>query len=136
MSLPVSVCRGPGCSGWSPGPFAIDPPWKPFFRPLSQVEEMPALAVCGFPCWCRALQLDSLPQGTDPSPKPLIIGPEEDYDPGYFNNEVPVPWVLFSLWLCRAISIAGVGRGEAATAEEPGETTGRPQPSSSLCLPE
>lgn len=26
-------------------------------------------------------------QGTDQSPKPLIIGPEEDYDPGYFNNE-------------------------------------------------
>ncbi|XP_019518099.1 PREDICTED: rho guanine nucleotide exchange factor 11 isoform X8 [Hipposideros armiger] len=25
--------------------------------------------------------------GTDQSPKPLIIGPEEDYDPGYFNNE-------------------------------------------------
>ncbi|XP_035974146.2 rho guanine nucleotide exchange factor 11 isoform X9 [Halichoerus grypus] len=26
-------------------------------------------------------------QGADQSPKPLIIGPEEDYDPGYFNNE-------------------------------------------------
>ncbi|XP_005411789.1 PREDICTED: rho guanine nucleotide exchange factor 11 isoform X4 [Chinchilla lanigera] len=26
-------------------------------------------------------------QGVDPTPKPLIIGPEEDYDPGYFNNE-------------------------------------------------
>ncbi|XP_077797944.1 rho guanine nucleotide exchange factor 11 isoform X4 [Macaca mulatta] len=26
-------------------------------------------------------------QGVDQSPKPLIIGPEEDYDPGYFNNE-------------------------------------------------
>ncbi|XP_063106411.1 rho guanine nucleotide exchange factor 11 isoform X5 [Cavia porcellus] len=26
-------------------------------------------------------------QGVDPVPKPLIIGPEEDYDPGYFNNE-------------------------------------------------
>ncbi|KAM5256474.1 rho guanine nucleotide exchange factor 11 [Ctenodactylus gundi] len=26
-------------------------------------------------------------QGIDPNPKPLIIGPEEDYDPGYFNNE-------------------------------------------------
>ncbi|XP_045838464.1 rho guanine nucleotide exchange factor 11 isoform X7 [Meles meles] len=26
-------------------------------------------------------------QATDQSPKPLIIGPEEDYDPGYFNNE-------------------------------------------------
>ena len=26
-------------------------------------------------------------QGIDQSPKPLIIGPEEDYDPGYFNNE-------------------------------------------------
>ncbi|KAI5758356.1 ARHGEF11 [Gulo gulo luscus] len=26
-------------------------------------------------------------QGTEQSPKPLIIGPEEDYDPGYFNNE-------------------------------------------------
>ncbi|KAL6080806.1 hypothetical protein STEG23_023815, partial [Scotinomys teguina] len=26
-------------------------------------------------------------QGVDHSPKPLIIGPEEDYDPGYFNNE-------------------------------------------------
>ncbi|EDM00775.1 Rho guanine nucleotide exchange factor (GEF) 11, isoform CRA_a [Rattus norvegicus] len=25
--------------------------------------------------------------GIDQSPKPLIIGPEEDYDPGYFNNE-------------------------------------------------
>ncbi|KAM5200626.1 rho guanine nucleotide exchange factor 11 isoform 16-T16 [Hipposideros larvatus] len=25
--------------------------------------------------------------GADQSPKPLIIGPEEDYDPGYFNNE-------------------------------------------------
>ncbi|XP_045439217.1 rho guanine nucleotide exchange factor 11 isoform X4 [Pipistrellus kuhlii] len=25
--------------------------------------------------------------GVDQSPKPLIIGPEEDYDPGYFNNE-------------------------------------------------
>ncbi|XP_021105025.1 rho guanine nucleotide exchange factor 11 isoform X7 [Heterocephalus glaber] len=29
-------------------------------------------------------------QGVDPSPKPLIIGPEEDYDPGYFNNESDV----------------------------------------------
>ncbi|PNI30281.1 ARHGEF11 isoform 3 [Pan troglodytes] len=27
-------------------------------------------------------------QGVDQSPKPLIIGPEEDYDPGYFNNEL------------------------------------------------
>ncbi|XP_021570041.1 rho guanine nucleotide exchange factor 11-like, partial [Carlito syrichta] len=26
-------------------------------------------------------------QGADQSSKPLIIGPEEDYDPGYFNNE-------------------------------------------------
>uniref|UniRef100_A0A8C3RVK1 Rho guanine nucleotide exchange factor 11 n=1 Tax=Chelydra serpentina TaxID=8475 RepID=A0A8C3RVK1_CHESE len=26
-------------------------------------------------------------QGLDRTPKPLIIGPEEDYDPGYFNNE-------------------------------------------------
>lgn len=26
-------------------------------------------------------------QGIDQSPKPLIIGPEEDYDPGYFNSE-------------------------------------------------
>ncbi|KAM6217194.1 rho guanine nucleotide exchange factor 11 [Rhynchocyon petersi] len=26
-------------------------------------------------------------QGVDKSPKPIIIGPEEDYDPGYFNNE-------------------------------------------------
>ncbi|XP_038624183.1 rho guanine nucleotide exchange factor 11 [Tachyglossus aculeatus] len=26
-------------------------------------------------------------QGSDGSPRPLIIGPEEDYDPGYFNNE-------------------------------------------------
>ncbi|XP_006861801.1 PREDICTED: rho guanine nucleotide exchange factor 11 [Chrysochloris asiatica] len=26
-------------------------------------------------------------RGVDQSPKPLIIGPEEDYDPGYFNNE-------------------------------------------------
>ena len=26
-------------------------------------------------------------QGTDQSLKPLIIGPEEDYDPGHFNNE-------------------------------------------------
>ncbi|XP_045154338.1 rho guanine nucleotide exchange factor 11 isoform X2 [Echinops telfairi] len=26
-------------------------------------------------------------QGVDQSSKPLIIGPEEDYDPGYFNNE-------------------------------------------------
>ncbi|XP_077620340.1 rho guanine nucleotide exchange factor 11 isoform X8 [Crocuta crocuta] len=26
-------------------------------------------------------------QGTDQSPKPLIIGPEEDCDAGYFNNE-------------------------------------------------
>ncbi|XP_052036151.1 rho guanine nucleotide exchange factor 11 isoform X4 [Apodemus sylvaticus] len=29
-------------------------------------------------------------QGIDQSPKPLIIGPEEDYDPGYFNNESDV----------------------------------------------
>ncbi|KAM9691343.1 rho guanine nucleotide exchange factor 11 isoform 14-T14 [Dama dama] len=29
----------------------------------------------------------SLSEGADQSPKPLIIGPEEDYDPGYFNNE-------------------------------------------------
>uniref|UniRef100_A0A8C4Y3R3 Rho guanine nucleotide exchange factor 11 n=1 Tax=Gopherus evgoodei TaxID=1825980 RepID=A0A8C4Y3R3_9SAUR len=27
------------------------------------------------------------PQGVDRTPRPLIIGPEEDYDPGYFNNE-------------------------------------------------
>lgn len=115
-------------------------------RQPEQLEEMPVLATCGFPCWCRAvtkqaclafaLQLDSLPQGTDPSPKPLIIGPEEDYDPGYFNNEVPVPWVLLSSWLCIAVRTAGVGCGEAATVEEPGETNGRPQPSLSLCLPE
>ncbi|XP_048683998.1 rho guanine nucleotide exchange factor 11 isoform X3 [Caretta caretta] len=26
-------------------------------------------------------------QGSDRMPRPLIIGPEEDYDPGYFNNE-------------------------------------------------
>uniref|UniRef100_A0A6I8N6N9 Rho guanine nucleotide exchange factor 11 n=1 Tax=Ornithorhynchus anatinus TaxID=9258 RepID=A0A6I8N6N9_ORNAN len=26
-------------------------------------------------------------QGSDRGPKPLIIGPEEDYDPGYFNDE-------------------------------------------------
>uniref|UniRef100_A0A8C4WEP3 Rho guanine nucleotide exchange factor 11 n=1 Tax=Gopherus evgoodei TaxID=1825980 RepID=A0A8C4WEP3_9SAUR len=26
-------------------------------------------------------------QGVDRTPRPLIIGPEEDYDPGYFNNE-------------------------------------------------
>ena len=26
-------------------------------------------------------------QGADQSLKPLIIGPEEDYDPGHFNNE-------------------------------------------------
>nr|XP_042699199.1 rho guanine nucleotide exchange factor 11 isoform X5 [Chrysemys picta bellii] len=26
-------------------------------------------------------------QGLDRMPRPLIIGPEEDYDPGYFNNE-------------------------------------------------
>nr|XP_044993978.1 rho guanine nucleotide exchange factor 11 isoform X4 [Jaculus jaculus] len=26
-------------------------------------------------------------QGVDENPKPLIIGPEEDYDPGHFNNE-------------------------------------------------
>uniref|UniRef100_A0A8D1SKS0 Rho guanine nucleotide exchange factor 11 n=1 Tax=Sus scrofa TaxID=9823 RepID=A0A8D1SKS0_PIG len=31
--------------------------------------------------------LPSSDQGVDQSPKPLIIGPEEDYDPGYFNNE-------------------------------------------------
>ncbi|XP_020140564.1 rho guanine nucleotide exchange factor 11 isoform X2 [Microcebus murinus] len=29
-------------------------------------------------------------QGVDQSLKPLIIGPEEDYDPGYFNNESDV----------------------------------------------
>ncbi|XP_036778490.2 rho guanine nucleotide exchange factor 11 isoform X3 [Manis pentadactyla] len=29
-------------------------------------------------------------QGVDQSSKPLIIGPEEDYDPGYFNNESDV----------------------------------------------
>nr|KAF6412684.1 Rho guanine nucleotide exchange factor 11 [Molossus molossus] len=29
-------------------------------------------------------------QAVDQSPKPLIIGPEEDYDPGYFNNESDV----------------------------------------------
>ncbi|XP_006501336.1 rho guanine nucleotide exchange factor 11 isoform X14 [Mus musculus] len=29
----------------------------------------------------------SISEGIDQSPKPLIIGPEEDYDPGYFNNE-------------------------------------------------
>ncbi|XP_043391203.1 rho guanine nucleotide exchange factor 11 isoform X9 [Chelonia mydas] len=26
-------------------------------------------------------------QGLERTPRPLIIGPEEDYDPGYFNNE-------------------------------------------------
>ncbi|NXH79125.1 ARHGB factor, partial [Hydrobates tethys] len=33
---------------------------------------------------------DSVPspwQGSDRTGRPLIIGPEEDYDPGYFNNE-------------------------------------------------
>uniref|UniRef100_A0A8C0CFX0 Rho guanine nucleotide exchange factor 11 n=1 Tax=Balaenoptera musculus TaxID=9771 RepID=A0A8C0CFX0_BALMU len=34
-----------------------------------------------------ALVPPSSDQGVDQSPKPLIIGPEEDYDPGYFNNE-------------------------------------------------
>ncbi|NXE57215.1 ARHGB factor, partial [Casuarius casuarius] len=39
------------------------------------------------------LSLDSqdgdsgLESGTERFPSPLIIGPEEDYDPGYFNNE-------------------------------------------------
>ncbi|NXK50900.1 ARHGB factor, partial [Chauna torquata] len=28
-----------------------------------------------------------LPQGSERGGRPLIIGPEEDYDPGYFNNE-------------------------------------------------
>ncbi|XP_056672202.1 rho guanine nucleotide exchange factor 11 isoform X9 [Monodelphis domestica] len=31
--------------------------------------------------------LPTTEQGLEHSPKPLIIGPEEDYDPGYFNNE-------------------------------------------------
>ncbi|CAO2598649.1 Rho guanine nucleotide exchange factor 11 [Lemmus lemmus] len=38
----------------------------------------------------QSLDAPALPpsdQGVDQSPKPLIIGPEEDYDPGYFNNE-------------------------------------------------
>lgn len=35
-------------------------------------------------CFC-------LLQGSDRTLRPLIIGPEEDYDPGYFNNEVAAP---------------------------------------------
>ncbi|XP_023598367.1 rho guanine nucleotide exchange factor 11 [Trichechus manatus latirostris] len=38
-------------------------------------------------------------QGVDQSPKPLIIGPEEDYDPGYFNNESDI--ILF--YLCAEV---------------------------------
>lgn len=38
----------------------------------------------------------SLPQGVDQNAKPLIIGPEEDYDPGCLNSEVTVPAFLFS----------------------------------------
>ncbi|NWI27068.1 ARHGB factor, partial [Sula dactylatra] len=38
----------------------------------------------------RRLAPNSVPspwQGLDRTGRPLIIGPEEDYDPGYFNNE-------------------------------------------------
>lgn len=41
-------------------------------------------------CNLSSLYFNSFLQGIDQSPKPLIIGPEEDYDPGYFNNEVTV----------------------------------------------
>ncbi|XP_043857119.1 rho guanine nucleotide exchange factor 11 isoform X7 [Dromiciops gliroides] len=34
--------------------------------------------------------LPATEQGLDHSAKPLIIGPEEDYDPGYFNNECDI----------------------------------------------
>ncbi|NXA44182.1 ARHGB factor, partial [Eudromia elegans] len=30
---------------------------------------------------------ERFPSGLDRAARPLIIGPEEDYDPGYFNNE-------------------------------------------------
>lgn len=35
-------------------------------------------------------------QGLDRTGRPLIIGPEEDYDPGYFNNEVTVSKVFLA----------------------------------------
>lgn len=60
-----------------------------------------------------SLQLDSLLQGVDQSPKPLIIGPEEDYDPGYFNNEVTVScfshFVILSyqlLWARSSVTVS------------------------------
>lgn len=38
----------------------------------------------------RLLTVPSPWQGLDRTGRPLIIGPEEDCDPGYFNNEVMV----------------------------------------------
>ena len=95
------------------------------------------------------LQLDSLPQGADPSPKPLIIGPVEDYDPGYFNNEVTVS-CFFSfhhslsyspLWTGTSPEGAS-GREHAYQVGTPGAELAQaapslcPQPCLCFCLPE
>ncbi|NXD18423.1 ARHGB factor, partial [Nothocercus nigrocapillus] len=60
--------------------------------------ELPPLRLCwspdaAGPCspWARVLRVpggrSELSKGLERAARPLIIGPEEDYDPGYFNNE-------------------------------------------------
>ncbi|XP_068918943.1 rho guanine nucleotide exchange factor 11 isoform X2 [Petaurus breviceps papuanus] len=45
--------------------------------------------------------LPTTEQGLDHSAKPLIIGPEEDYDPGYFNNECDILFQDLEKLKCR-----------------------------------
>uniref|UniRef100_A0A452RHH0 Rho guanine nucleotide exchange factor 11 n=1 Tax=Ursus americanus TaxID=9643 RepID=A0A452RHH0_URSAM len=67
----VSACRGRPClKPWLASPFQA--PKGPAVTSCAVASDLPRLA------WTP---------DADQSPKPLIIGPEEDYDPGYFNNE-------------------------------------------------
>lgn len=65
------------------------------------------------------------PQGVDQNAKPLIIGPEEDYDPGCLNSEVAVPALLFLAlrWhqlLAARSSLAASGWGGVGRKPWPG----------------
>ena len=53
----------------------------------------------GFPPRAGRWAPNSVPspwQGLDRAGRPLIIGPEEDCDPGYFNNEVTASEVFLA----------------------------------------
>lgn len=81
---------------------------------------------CGRPCapQIRCLAPSTVPrplQGSERTGRPLIIGPEEDYDPGYFNNEVAA--AKFLLASPHFIGVAGWVQGTGLA----------PLPQPSLC---